>query len=618
MKKLTILSAFIYAILSVVPIPVFALETGSEQTTQDYIKKDILYYDPNGVECVENSEKTGLNQSSTNAFIVGDSLAVGMQSAGIENLLSAENVSNVKIDASTGRSINGSGSDGSKTNAIRALKDNERFIEKSGLVVVILGSNPDNYKNGIPAYLAKIKNINSKAKVVWVNVGTTREDLDANKKIVNKTLEENKEKLAGIVDWNEATNKDPSLVSADKVHPSNYDALNKLTIENIKKLDLSGGITKGADGFLTTDKKMKPEERIYSFLIAKGLSPIQAVGWIVNIKEESGYRPEAGEFGSDGNLDKTVLNVGFGLIQWTNTGGNTQGRRYQAINKAEKTGKDPLDMDYQLNYMWFDITENYKNVYKKLKNADTIYEAQKVILYDYENPAEINKIRRDKTQPIEAKKLLKQLANLNTTTGFEDDQNCIPSSKSSKQNNAGEYGWEIKGNNKLVYYKQDDAKWSNKPYGNCPGQTIGTSACGATSLAMVVSTLTGENLTPPDMVKWAVENGFRQCSQGTDWRAFTAVSNDYEVDSTEIGKNLDMARETLMNGGLVIASFNGERFGNHFMVVRKVSEDGNSFYFADPYSGRGEKGIKTNYNSFTREEIIKENLLNMWAYESKN
>ena len=79
-----------------------------------------------------------------------------------------------------------------------------------------------------------------------------------------------------------------------------------------------------------------------------------------------------------------------------------------------------------------------------------------------------------------------------------------------------------------------------------------------------------------------------------------------------------MARETLMNGGLVIASFNGERFGNHFMVVRKVSEDGNSFYFADPYSGRGEKGIKTNYNSFTREEIIKENLLNMWAYESKN
>ena len=166
MKKLTILSAFIYAILSVVPIPVFALETGSEQTTQDYIKKDILYYDPNGVECVENSEKTGLNQSSTNAFIVGDSLAVGMQSAGIENLLSAENVSNVKIDASTGRSINGSGSDGSKTNAIRALKDNERFIEKSGLVVVILGSNPDNYKNGIPAYLAKIKNINSKAKVV--------------------------------------------------------------------------------------------------------------------------------------------------------------------------------------------------------------------------------------------------------------------------------------------------------------------------------------------------------------------------------------------------------------------------------------------------------------------
>ncbi len=402
MKKLTLAFTAIYALISLFSAPVLALENGAEQTTQDYIKKDILYYDPNGVECVENSEAKGLNQSSTNAFIVGDSLAVGMQNAGIENMMNNENISSVKIDASTGRSINGSGTDGNKSNALKALKDNERSVEKAGLIVVVLGSNPDNYKNGIPSYLAKIKNINSKAKVLWVNVGTTRDDLESNKKIVNKTLTENKEKLAGIVDWNEAVSKDPALVSADKVHPSNYSALNKLTIDSIKKLDLSSGISKGTDGFITTDKKMKPEERIYSFLIAKGLTPIQAVGWLVNIKEESGYRPEAGEFGSDGNLDKTVLNVGFGLIQWTNTGGNTQGRRYQAIDKAQKTNKDPLDMDYQLNYMWFDITENYKYVYKKLKKATTVDEAQRVILYDYENPAEVNKIRRNQSQPIEA------------------------------------------------------------------------------------------------------------------------------------------------------------------------------------------------------------------------
>lgn len=55
-------------------------------------------------------------------------------------------------------------------------------------------------------------------------------------------------------------------------------------------------------------------------------------------------------------------------------------------------------------------------------------------------------------------------------------------------------------------------------------QTIGSSGCGPTSSAMVVSSIKG-NITPDTMAELYTRYGYRSANQGTYWSAFkwTAV-----------------------------------------------------------------------------------------------
>ena len=55
-------------------------------------------------------------------------------------------------------------------------------------------------------------------------------------------------------------------------------------------------------------------------------------------------------------------------------------------------------------------------------------------------------------------------------------------------------------------------------------QTISTSGCGPTSMAMVISSLTDYDVTPIDMASFSVENGYRTEDQGTSWSFFGAAA----------------------------------------------------------------------------------------------
>ncbi|OJU88137.1 hypothetical protein BGO17_04170 [Candidatus Saccharibacteria bacterium 49-20] len=104
------------------------------------------------------------------------------------------------------------------------------------------------------------------------------------------------------------------------------------------------------------------EEKIWNYFIARGLTPVAAAGAMGNMKQESSlFDPWAGEHGSTGSLDKSRMLTGFGLIQWTNTDGNPQGRRYGVMSYLESNGvaltpSDPSQTDkallYELNYLW--------------------------------------------------------------------------------------------------------------------------------------------------------------------------------------------------------------------------------------------------------------------------
>ena len=80
--------------------------------------------------------------------------------------------------------------------------------------------------------------------------------------------------------------------------------------------------------------------------------------------------------------------------------------------------------------------------------------------------------------------------------GFEE-QGIIAYEGSEKTPNVqvGEYAG-------LTYYSQLDSRWSNKMYSSIENksQTIGSSGCGPTSAAMVVSSIKG-NITPDTMAE---------------------------------------------------------------------------------------------------------------------
>ena len=63
----------------------------------------------------------------------------------------------------------------------------------------------------------------------------------------------------------------------------------------------------------------------------------------------------------------------------------------------------------------------------------------------------------------------------------------------------------------LCYYNQTEEPWGSQTYG--PVDLIADTGCGPTVLAMVVSTLSEEAVTPKEMADWAYENGY--CSIGS-------------------------------------------------------------------------------------------------------
>ena len=85
-------------------------------------------------------------------------------------------------------------------------------------------------------------------------------------------------------------------------------------------------------------------------------------------------------------------------------------------------------------------------------------------------------------------------------------------------------------NKKPVSFLQTDKRWASKPY-RVKGEnsTIGDSGCGPTAAAMLLSTLTGKNITPEDTCKWSVDHGYKALGNGTYYAYFAPQFAAYGI-----------------------------------------------------------------------------------------
>jgi len=145
----------------------------------------------------------------------------------------------------------------------------------------------------------------------------------------------------------------------------------------------------------------------------------------------------------------------------------------------------------------------------------------------------------------------------------------------------------------LTYYSQIDPRWKKDIYSSVGdySQTIGSSGCGPTSAAMVVSSIKG-NITPKEMADLYVQYGYRSKNSGTYWSAFKWTADVFNIEYKETG-NFDNAINALKDNNYVVVSCGAGLFtyGGHYIVI--VGVDGDNLKIYDPYLYSGKFDVST-------------------------
>lgn len=284
-------------------------------------------------------------------------------------------------------------------------------------------------------------------------------------------------------------------------------------------------------------------ETAYNFFISKGLSPHIAAGFVGNLVQESGVNP------------KSVNGIGAtGIAQWLG------GRKQNLLKKPNYQ-----DLMVQLEFIWEELNGAEKNAYNKIKAAVGLAAATYAVRKFYERPGESE--ANDKRRLFEAAKALEQFGNgtgavpaLLTDTGGSNY--CGRLSLQGSQNF----------NQNFKLYSQGDPRWASAPYST---STIKASGCGPTSLAMVITNLTGQEVLPPEVANWSVANGYYDGANGTSWGLFDKGPANWGLKSKMI--DASQITQTLQQGGLVIVSGLGAipfSDNGHILVIRGVDENG--------------------------------------------
>ncbi len=119
-----------------------------------------------------------------------------------------------------------------------------------------------------------------------------------------------------------------------------------------------------------------------NFFVTKGLTAVQAAGIVGNLHAESGILPGRQERQPPSYIAAGPINgIGFGIAQWTYTS-----RQGPLVAAAKKANVAVNTLPVQLEYVWTELNAGYKGALAHLKNTNTVRDATRVILLEFEKP----------------------------------------------------------------------------------------------------------------------------------------------------------------------------------------------------------------------------------------
>lgn len=127
----------------------------------------------------------------------------------------------------------------------------------------------------------------------------------------------------------------------------------------------------------------------------------------------------------------------------------------------------------------------------------------------------------------------------------------------------------------LTYYNQSDSRWGDYLYGG--KDPLSVYGCGPTVMAMVATSLTGNQVLPTNLADWAASNKSWCPGQGSYHRLIADSSRAYGLQASSIRNySLEGIIHALDSNQLVIALMKKGHFTKqgHFIIITQYTEDG--------------------------------------------
>jgi len=134
----------------------------------------------------------------------------------------------------------------------------------------------------------------------------------------------------------------------------------------------------------------------------------------------------------------------------------------------------------------------------------------------------------------------------------------------------------------VVYYNQLDERYAGKSYGT---DHIGSHGCGPASMAIVISSLSGQTVDPVAMAEWSYHNGYWCRDSGSYHALIPAAARNWGLNVSGCSvSEPQRILDALAEGKLVVAIMSRGHFtkSGHFIVLRGVQNG--KILVADPAS----------------------------------
>jgi len=307
-------------------------------------------------------------------------------------------------------------------------------------------------------------------------------------------------------------------------------------------------------------------QKAYNFFVAspQSLTPQQSAGIVGNLMQESGVNPN-----SVSNGGQTI-----GIGQW-------EGGRDDALKRfAESKNVPYTDLMIQLQFLWSELPSQTSN--------DHLGELQAIMPSATASTNALEAVKASSTPEIAAQAYEYTFERAGTpvmSNRIRNAEEVFTTYGSSGGGGTSEFavqcGAAVDTSN-FIEYKQCDyngktVPWANAPYGN---HTVCSDGCGPSAMAMIITNLTGQKVTPDMTAAYGAAHGTFNYGGGggSTWTIAQTIGSHWGLQATDaLGSDVQAINKVLQAGGMVLATGTGaEPFttGGHFIVIRGLTSDG--------------------------------------------